>query len=159
MKTPEKPLLLEELATAGAAYTQAKEHLKDLRAQRALLVAQGFAQNLSATELARTSGVSRQRLYLLRDLGAKELKDIVPVPDIQTGELIRSLDAAAAQLPAAEEAASTALAESERLLALVADEGGISVKELARLAGVTPEQTRRVRLRAGVAPRRYSSSA
>lgn len=159
MTTPETPAPLVELAAAGSAYTEAKEKLKSLRSQRATLVAQGFTKKLPATELAGRAGLSRQRLYLVRDLGLEELNKTEVQLDLPPEKLLESLMDVASQLPAAVRETDAALREVERILVQAAGSGMTPVKELARLAGITPEQTRKIRINAGIAPRRYASSA
>ncbi|WP_159701459.1 hypothetical protein [Arthrobacter sp. 18067] len=159
MTTPETPATLIELAAAGAAYREAKEKLKSLRSQRATLVAQGFKNKLPATELAGHAGLSRQRLYLVRDLGLNALKNSEVQLNLPPQKLLESLMNVASKLPAALRETDTALREVERILVQVAGSGTTPVKDLARLAGITPEQTRKIRINAGIAPRRYAPSA
>src|SRR5690242_2999741 len=111
MSTPETPSPLEELATAGTAYKLAKERLKALRARRSVLVAQGFTNGIQATELASHAGLSRQRLYLVRDLGIKELEASGEQLEISNEELLKSLMGVATELPSAQEATDKSLVE------------------------------------------------
>lgn len=156
MTTPDTQSLHEELARAGTAHKAASERLDALRSQRALLVAQGFKAGVQATELAGHAGLSRQRLYLVRDIGIKQLEASAAPKEISTEELLKSLMSIVAELPAAEREKATTQADLQRLIAQVGADGKTPVSELARLAGVSPEWTRKIRLQAGVKPRRYA---
>ncbi|WP_427004918.1 hypothetical protein [Pseudarthrobacter sp. H2] len=148
--------LQEELANAGTAHKAASERLDALRSQRAVLVAQGFKAGIPATELAGHAGLSRQRLYLVRDIGLKQLEASAAPKEITTDELLKSLMSIVTKLPVAEREKATTRADLQRLIAQVAADGQTPVSELARLAGVSPEWTRKIRVHAGVKPRRYS---
>lgn len=156
MTTPDTQTLHEELARAGTAHKTASGHLETLRSQRASLVAQGFRAGIQATELAGHAGLSRQRLYLVRDIGIKQLEASAASKEFSTEELLKSLMSIVTELPAAEREKATTQADLQRLIAQVAADGQTPVSELARLAGVSPEWTRKIRLQAGVKPRRYS---
>ena len=156
MTTPDTQTLHEELARAGTAHKTATEHLDALRSRRAVLVARGFNGGVQATELAGHAGLSRQRLYLVRDIGARQLEASGGPKEIPTEELLKSLMSIVTELPAAEREKATTQSDLQRLIAQVAADGQTPVNELARLAGVSPEWTRRIRLQAGVKPRRYA---
>ncbi|KQR80282.1 hypothetical protein ASF98_18470 [Arthrobacter sp. Leaf337] len=156
MTTPDTQTLHEELARAGTAHKTATERLETLRSRRAVLVAQGFKAGIQATELAGHAGLSRQRLYLVRDIGNKQLEASAAPQEITSEELLKSLTSLVTELPSAEREKATTQADLQRLVAQVAADGQTPVSELARLAGVSPEWTRKIRLQAGVKPRRYS---
>lgn len=158
MTTPDTQTLHEELAKAGTAHRRASERLETLRSRRAVLVAQGFKAGIQATELAGHAGLSRQRLYLVRDIGIKQIEASAAPQEISIDELLRSLMSIVTELPAAEREKATTQADLQRLIAQVAADGKTPVSELARLAGVSPEWTRKIRLQAGVKPRRYASA-
>lgn len=156
MTTPGTQNLHEELAKAGTAHKMAFERLETLRSRRAVLVAQGFMAGIQATELAGHAGLSRQRLYLVRDIGIKQLEASAAPREISIDELLKSLMSIVTELPAVEREKATTQADLQRLIAQVAADGHTPVSELARLAGVSPEWTRKIRLQAGVKPRRYT---
>jgi hypothetical protein len=154
--TTDTHALHEKLANAGTAHKAASERLDTLRSQRAVLVARGFKAGIQATELAGHAGLSRQRLYLVRDIGLKQLEASAAPKQISTEELLKSLMSIVTEMPAAEREKATTQADLQRLIAQVAADGKTPVSELARLAGVSPEWTRKIRLQAGVKPRRYA---
>jgi hypothetical protein len=156
MATPDAQTLREELAKAGTAHRAATERLETLRSRRAVLVAQGFKAGVQATELAGHAGLSRQRLYLVRDIGIKQFEASAAPQEITSEELLISLMSIVTELPTVEREKATTQEDLQRLIAQVAADGQTPVSELARLAGVSPEWTRKIRLQAGVKPRRYS---
>jgi hypothetical protein len=148
--------LQEELTKAGVAHKRATERVDALRSQRAVLIAQGLKAGVQATQLAGHAGLSRQRLYLVRDIGVKRLEGSAAPKEITGEDLLKSLMSIVTELSAAEREKATTQSDLQRIIAEVAANGHTPVSELARLAGVSPEWTRKIRLQAGVKPRRYS---